>query len=77
MLSPLTNKEAVHGSWEEKRRQETEFANNDPTVIVVDAGHSDLETVARLKYIGVPTLVINKKPRVGDSVRPITILGFN
>ncbi|KAG1897597.1 uncharacterized protein F5891DRAFT_957094 [Suillus fuscotomentosus] len=68
-LGPLRNREADHGSWEEKRRQETEFPNNDPTVIVVGAGHSGLETAARLKYIGVPTLVIDKKPRVGDSWR--------
>ncbi|KAG1861489.1 hypothetical protein C8R48DRAFT_711748 [Suillus tomentosus] len=68
-LGPLRNWETDHGSWEEKRRQETEFSNNDPTVIVIGAGHSGLETAARLKYIGVPTLVIDKKPRVGDSWR--------
>ncbi|KAG1735979.1 hypothetical protein EDB19DRAFT_1830067 [Suillus lakei] len=68
-LGPLKSKEADHGSWEEKRRQETEFSNNDPTVIVIGAGDSGLETAARLKYIGVPTLVIDKKPRVGDSWR--------
>ncbi|KAG1901989.1 uncharacterized protein F5891DRAFT_1218974 [Suillus fuscotomentosus] len=53
-LGPLRNWETDHGSWEEKRRQETEFSINDPT---------------GLKYIGVPTLVIDKKPRVGDSWR--------
>ncbi|KAG1829642.1 hypothetical protein EV424DRAFT_408890 [Suillus variegatus] len=68
-LGPLRNWETDHGSWEEKRRQETEFSNNDPTVIVIGAGHSGLETAAGLKYIGVPTLVIDKKPRVGDSWR--------
>ncbi|KAG1901997.1 uncharacterized protein F5891DRAFT_1163681 [Suillus fuscotomentosus] len=68
-LGPLRNWETDHGSWEEKRRQETEFSNNDPTVIVIGAGHSGLETAAALKYIGVPTLVIDKKPRVGDSWR--------
>ncbi|KAG2148713.1 uncharacterized protein EDB93DRAFT_1144408 [Suillus bovinus] len=68
-IGPLRNKEADHGTWEEKRRQETDFLNNDPTVIVIGAGHTGLETAARLKYIGVPTLVIEKKPRVGDSWR--------
>ncbi|KAG1767385.1 hypothetical protein EDD22DRAFT_978153 [Suillus occidentalis] len=38
-------------------------------VIVIGAGHSGLETAARLKYMGIPTLVIDKKPRVGDSWR--------
>ncbi|KAG2097526.1 uncharacterized protein F5147DRAFT_816517 [Suillus discolor] len=54
-LGPLRNWETDHGSWEEKRRQETEFSNNDPTVIVIGAGHSGLETAAGLKYIGVPS----------------------
>ncbi|KAG1861584.1 hypothetical protein DFJ58DRAFT_777488 [Suillus subalutaceus] len=62
-LGFLRNREADHGGWEEKRRQETEFSNNDPTVIVIGAGHNGLETAARLKYIGY------KKPRVGDSWR--------
>ncbi|KAG2053681.1 hypothetical protein BDR06DRAFT_969900 [Suillus hirtellus] len=48
-LGPLRNREADHGSWEEKRRQETEFSNNDLTVIVIGAGHSGLETAARSK----------------------------
>ncbi|KAG2364036.1 hypothetical protein BDR07DRAFT_1450459 [Suillus spraguei] len=68
-LGPLRNSEAEHGGWEEKRQQETDFSNSDPTVIVIGAGHTGLETAARLKYIGVPTLVIEKKPRVGDSWR--------
>ncbi|KAG2073998.1 FAD/NAD(P)-binding domain-containing protein [Suillus decipiens] len=68
-LGPLRNSEAEHGGWEEKRQKETDFSNSDPTVIVIGAGHSGLETAARLKYIGVPTLVIEKKPRVGDNWR--------
>jgi len=39
----------------------------------IGAGHSSLEIAARLKYIGVPTLIIDKKPRVGDNVRPFSI----
>ena len=47
-----------------------EFSSNDPTVLVIGAGHSGLEIAARLKYIGVPTLIVDRKPRVGDNVRP-------
>ncbi|KAG2073996.1 FAD/NAD(P)-binding domain-containing protein [Suillus decipiens] len=65
-VGPLRNGRS--GS-EEKRREETEFSNNDPTVLVIGAGHVGLETAARLKYMGVPTLIIDKKPRVGDSWR--------
>jgi phosphoglycerate dehydrogenase-like enzyme len=50
----LKNNKADHGTWEENRRQETEFSSNDPTVLVIGAGHSGLEITARLKYIGVP-----------------------
>ena len=45
-----------------------ELADGDPAVIVVGAGHTGLEIAARLKYLGVPHLVIEKKARVGDSV---------
>ncbi|OAX32563.1 FAD/NAD(P)-binding domain-containing protein [Rhizopogon vinicolor AM-OR11-026] len=68
-VGSLTNSKADDGTWEENRRQEIEFSSNDPTVLVIGAGHSGLETAARLKYIGVPTLIIDKKPRVGDNWR--------
>ncbi|KAG2101337.1 uncharacterized protein F5147DRAFT_581646 [Suillus discolor] len=68
-LGPFRNKEADHGNWGEKRRQEAEFSSNDPTVLVIGAGHCGLEAAAQLKCIGIPTLVIDKKPRVGDSWR--------
>jgi len=73
-VGSLRNNQADHGTWEEKRLQETEFSNNDPTVLIVGAGHSGLEIAARLKYIGVPALIIDKKSRVGDNVRPLSIL---
>ncbi|KAH7889061.1 hypothetical protein F5I97DRAFT_784725 [Phlebopus sp. FC_14] len=68
-IGPLRNRVAEHGTWEEKRRREAEFLDGDPTVIIVGAGHTGLEVSARLKYLGVPNLVIDKKPRVGDSWR--------
>jgi cation diffusion facilitator CzcD-associated flavoprotein CzcO len=36
-------------------------------VLVIGAGHSGLEIAARLKYIGVPTLIVDRKSRVGDT----------
>jgi cation diffusion facilitator CzcD-associated flavoprotein CzcO len=41
----------------------------DPVVVVIGAGHSGLEQAARLKSLNVPTLVIEKHGRVGDSWR--------
>ena len=67
-IGPLRRIAAEHGTWEERRRREVELADGDPTVIVIGAGHTGLEIAARLKYLGVPHLVIDKKPRVGDSV---------
>ncbi|KAH7907304.1 hypothetical protein BJ138DRAFT_1214828 [Hygrophoropsis aurantiaca] len=68
-VGALRNSTADHGTWQERINAQTEFPNNDPTVVVVGAGHTGLEIAARLKYIGVPTLVIDRKPRVGDSWR--------
>ncbi|OJA11563.1 hypothetical protein AZE42_07107 [Rhizopogon vesiculosus] len=76
-VGPLRHNKADHGTWEENRRQEVEFSTNDPTVLVIGAGHSGLEIAARLKYIGIPTLIIDKKPRVGDNVCPVSISVFN
>lgn len=57
-----------HGTWVEDREQELNFPNNDPTVVILGAGHTGLEIAARLKYLGLRTLVIDKNPRVGDMV---------
>lgn len=67
-IGPLRRKIAEHGTWEERRRREVELVDGDPTVIVIGAGHTGLEVAARLKYLGVPHLVIDKKARVGDNV---------
>lgn len=58
-----------HESWEDRRRREIDFDDGDPTVLVVGAGHCGLEMAARLTYLGVPTLVIERNQRVGDNVR--------
>jgi hypothetical protein len=57
------------GSWAETRRRQTEFVDRTPTVLVVGAGHTGLEIAARLKYIGVDALVVEKNARIGDNVR--------
>ncbi|KAF8133236.1 hypothetical protein EV363DRAFT_1397474 [Boletus edulis] len=68
-IGPLRPHTAEHGTWEERRRREVDLADGDPTVLVIGAGHSGLEVAARLKYLGVPHLVIEKKARVGDNWR--------
>ncbi|KIM60485.1 hypothetical protein SCLCIDRAFT_124053 [Scleroderma citrinum Foug A] len=55
--------------WEERRHRELNLADGDPTVLVIGAGHTGLEIAARLKYMSVSTLVIDKHTRIGDNWR--------
>lgn len=52
-------------NWEEERR----FSESNPSVLIVGGGQSGLSLAARLKYLNVPTLVIEKDTRIGDSWR--------
>jgi putative flavoprotein involved in K+ transport len=45
------------------------MSQTNPRVLVIGAGHSALALSARLKQLGVPTLMVDKLPRVGDSWR--------
>ena len=63
--------------WEERRDRELNFADGDPAVLIIGAGHTGLEIAARLKYMSVSTLVIDKHARIGDSVSIlVSILDF-
>ena len=53
-------------TWSESRQQEQEFLNTEPAVVVVGAGQCGLVIAARLRALGIPTLVIEKLSRVGD-----------
>lgn len=57
----------THGrNWLEDREDRCAFADRDPQVIVIGAGHAGLAAAARLRQLGVDTLVVEKQPRVGD-----------
>ena len=66
---PLRDFNPNHGKWLEKRRREMEFADREPEVVIVGGGQSGLDVAARLKLLGVPTLVIEKQARIGDQWR--------
>lgn len=68
-MGPLRDTVYNHGKWAEKRKVELEFRHRDPTVIIVGGGQSGLGIAARLKHLNVPTLVVEKHPRVGDNWR--------
>ena len=53
-------------NWLDRRQDEIAYRDRDPAVLVVGAGQSGLAVAARLRVLGVDTLVIDRLPRVGD-----------
>lgn len=54
---------------DERRAREAEFADGDPDVLVVGAGHNGLACAAVLRSFGVNALVVDRFARVGDNWR--------
>ena len=65
LRNPLPN----HGTWLEQREREVEFVDSEPYVVVVGGGHGGLIIAARLKHLDVPTLVLERQDRIGDTWR--------
>ncbi|CAA7260826.1 unnamed protein product [Cyclocybe aegerita] len=82
-IGPLRNNQPNHGKWESQREREVLFAdadadanappkpypNGSPQVLIVGAGQSGLEVAARLKALGVSSLIVERNGRVGDNWR--------
>ena len=68
-IGPTRDDIKDHGQWAEKRRRETEFVDGEPAVIIIGGGQSGLGVAARLQLLGVPTLIVEKRARVGDQWR--------
>ena len=66
---PLRSHLPNHGKWTSQRAREREFADADPAVLIIGGGQSGLGVAARLRALGVPTLVVEKNARVGDQWR--------
>ncbi|OJD13233.1 hypothetical protein AJ78_06288 [Emergomyces pasteurianus Ep9510] len=56
-------------TWLEKRAREQNFKETEPTVLVIGAGQGGLMIGARLGQLGIPTLIIERNARIGDSWR--------
>ncbi|KAG9308332.1 hypothetical protein JVU11DRAFT_12096 [Chiua virens] len=65
----LRERLTAHDNWQDRHQRELNFEDGDPAVLVIGAGHGGLETAARLTYLGVSTLVIDKNQRIGDNWR--------
>ncbi|KAG2078548.1 FAD/NAD(P)-binding domain-containing protein [Suillus decipiens] len=66
---PRRNHQPNHGKWAAKRAREIECIDEDPSVVVIGGGHSGLDVAARLKMLGMKTLVVEKNERIGDNWR--------
>lgn len=68
-IGPLRSWESSHGEWLSQRAKELSFEDGDPKVLIIGGGHGGLDVAARLKYLGVKSLILEKNPRIGDNWR--------
>ncbi|KAG1751336.1 FAD/NAD(P)-binding domain-containing protein [Suillus paluster] len=66
---PRRNHQPNHGKWAAKRAREIECFDEEPSVIIIGGGQSGLDVAARLKMLGMKSLVVEKNERIGDNWR--------
>jgi putative flavoprotein involved in K+ transport len=53
-------------AWGQQRAREQAYDDREPTVLIVGGGHNGLVLSARLRVLGVDSLVVERLPKVGD-----------
>ena len=56
-------------NWLDLRKASADYADRDPTVLVIGGGQSGLCIAARLKQLNVDTLIVDREQRIGDNWR--------
>ncbi len=70
--SEANNSPSVPGarrSLDEERAERRAYRDEDPSVLIIGAGHSGVFLAARLGRLGVPTLLVDRYARAGDNWR--------
>ncbi len=56
-------------NWLDHRNKARAYADRDPAVIVVGGGQAGLSIAARLQQLGIDTLIVDRRARIGDNWR--------
>jgi cation diffusion facilitator CzcD-associated flavoprotein CzcO len=56
-------------NWLDLRKASANYADRDPTVLVVGGGQAGLAVAARLKQLKIDTLIVDREARIGDNWR--------
>ena len=56
-------------NWADRLRKRRAFSESDPAVIVVGGGQAGLSIAARLRQLGIDTLIVDRHKRIGDNWR--------
>jgi cation diffusion facilitator CzcD-associated flavoprotein CzcO len=56
-------------NWLDQRKASAEYADRNPDVLVVGGGQAGLAIAARLKQLGIDTLIVDREARIGDNWR--------
>lgn len=54
-------------NWKQLRAEKIKFEKQDPTVLIIGGGQNGLMVAARLGALGIPALIVEKNPNIGDN----------